>query len=153
MALVILVCCLKSSEGALSLEAEWNISVCGLNCAECDIFRASHGDEKARQEIVDWFREKRNQHIELEKIRCKTCRGPTEANWSSDCAMLKCAKGRKVNYCFECESFPCETVKAFASDGTAHHRRTVENMMKAKEIGLDAWIEEQKRKGSPSFCP
>ncbi len=31
-------------------EAErWDISVCGLNCAKCEIYLAGHGDEEARK--------------------------------------------------------------------------------------------------------
>lgn len=135
------------------MKSGWNLSVCGLNCAQCDIYNASHGNEKLRQEIVNWFKEKRGKTIKPEQIRCESCRGPVEANWSSDCEMLKCAKNRKVDYCFQCNDFPCQIVNAFASDGAAHHKRTVENMKRAKEIGLSAWIAEQEKKGPPTFCP
>ena len=30
---------------------EWLISVCGLNCAKCDIYQAGHSNEKLRDEI------------------------------------------------------------------------------------------------------
>lgn len=67
--------------------------------------------------------------------------------------MMLCAKKRRVRYCFECKDFPCESLEAFSSDGVSHHKRTVENMKKMKEIGIVAWIEEQKRKGQCAFCP
>jgi hypothetical protein len=41
----------------------------------------------------------------------------------------------------------------FASDGVSHHKRTVENLKEMKEIGIDALIVEQKKKGKPLFCP
>ncbi len=34
-----------------------------------------------------------------------------------------------------------------------HHRRAVENMKRIKEMGLEAWVEEQREKGPPMFCP
>jgi len=33
----------------------WDISVCGLNCAKCDIYEACHGNKKLRGEILEWF--------------------------------------------------------------------------------------------------
>ena len=56
-------------------------------------------------------------------------------------------------YCFECNDFPCEKLEESSSDGNAHHRRTVENMKTMKEIGLDAWIKDQKKKDPCVFCP
>jgi hypothetical protein len=66
--------------------------------------------------------------------------------------MMHCAKEKGLDYCFECKEFPCDFVTAFASDGAAHHKKTVENMKRARAIGLNAWIAEQAEK-APSFCP
>lgn len=137
----------------LIVESGWNLSVCGLNCSECDMYKAGHGDEKCRQEIADWFKKKRNMTLKPEQIRCEGCRGPVEDNWSSDCKMMKCAKEKNLDFCFQCEDFPCATVSDFASDGAAHHKRTVENMKRVKTVGLNAWIAEHIKKGRPTFCP
>jgi hypothetical protein len=131
----------------------WVISVCGLNCAKCDIYEAGRGNEKLRSEIVEWFRKERNETIKPEKVRCNGCRGSLDAHWSSDCKMMLCANKRGLKYCFQCKDFPCAIVNEFSSDGISHHKKTVENMKRAKEIGLDAWIKEQERKGLCVFCP
>ena len=131
----------------------WIISVCGLNCARCDIYKAGHGNNKVRDEIVEWFRKERNETVKPEAVTCETCRGPLGSHWSTDCKMMLCAKERGILYCFECKDFPCEYLEAFSSDGVSHHKKTVENMKKMKEIGIEAWIEEQKRKGQCVFCP
>lgn len=132
---------------------KWVISVCGLNCAKCDIYEASHGNEKLCNEILEWFKKKRNKTLKPEQITCEGCKGPLNAHWSSDCKMLLCAKNKGLQHCFQCEDFPCATVNEFTSDGVSHHKRTVENAKRMKEIGLDAWIAEQKRKGQCLFCP
>lgn len=105
---------------------EWDISVCGLNCAKCDV---------------------------LARGQCRGCRGPLAHHWSPDCKFPPCAREKGHQYCFECGDFPCEELQKFSSDGRAHHRRTVENMKRMKEIGIEAWILEQKRKGQCLFCP
>lgn len=135
------------------MKPDWEISICGLNCAQCDMYQAGHGNEKLRNEIVEWLRKERNETVKPEKIRCEGCRGPVDAHWSSDCKMMSCASKRKLVHCFQCEDFPCKTLTDFASDGVSHHKRTVENLKRMKQIGIDAWIAEQNKKGQPVFCP
>lgn len=132
---------------------KWLISVCGLNCIKCDMYQAAHGDKKLQKEIVEWFKTKRNQTIRPEQIKCKGCRGSLDNHWSSDCKMMLCARKKGMQYCFECEEFPCEEVNKFASDGVPHHKKTVENAKRMKEIGIEAWIKEQERGGQYEFCP
>ena len=103
--------------------AQWDVSVCGLNCARCKM---------------------------VEKGECQGCRGPLERHWSPDCEFLPCAKGKGHQYCFECDEFPCQKLQAFAADGYQHHRLTVDNMKKMKEVGLKEWIAQQEK---PMFCP
>jgi hypothetical protein len=67
--------------------------------------------------------------------------------------MMLCAKNKKVQYCFQCNEFPCSILNAFASDGAAHHKKTVESLHRMKQIGMDAWIAEQEKNGKCEFCP
>ena len=131
-------------------EDRWDISVCGLNCVVCDIYMAAHGDEGKRRELVDWFKKEHDLDVD---IVCDGCRGPLDRHWSPDCVFLPCAGVKRVDYCFECAEFPCGKVEEFREDGHDHHRRTVENMERMRETGLEAWIEEQRRKGQCLFCP
>jgi len=129
---------------------EWDISICGLNCAKCPIYDASHGNDKLREELAVHFGGK------PESIICEGCRSEPlshDAHWSPECKMLLCAKEKKVQYCFECKDFPCTILIEFSSDGVPHHKRTVENLNRMKEIGLEAWIAEREKNGKPSFCP
>ena len=134
-------------------EREWNLSACGLNCAKCDIYMASHGDEGMRASIVDWFRDERNVNLKPEQVRCEGCMGDPERHWSPDCGMMACAKERGLAHCFQCGEFPCSRNEEFSSDGISHHRRTIENSRRMKQMGLEAWKEEQTRKGEIVFCP
>jgi hypothetical protein len=137
----------------LMMQSEWNLSVCGLNCAKCDIYEAGHGNEKLRNEIVEWFKKERHESVKPEKVTCEGCRGPLSSHWSEDCKMMLCAKEKGHKYCFECASFPCEVLSKFGADGVSHHKKTVENLKTMRKIGLEAWIKEQNKKGSATFCP
>jgi hypothetical protein len=66
---------------------------------------------------------------------------------------MKCTGERRLQYCFECEDFPCSILDEFSSDGVSHHGRTVKNMKRMKEIGLETWIAEKEREGQCKFCP
>ena len=88
-----------------------------------------------------------------EQVRCEGCRGSISAHWSPDCKMVLCTRKRGLQYCFRCKDFPCTIVNKFSSDGISHHKRTIENSKRMKEIGIEVWIEEQKRKGQCPFCP
>jgi len=132
---------------------KWIISVCGLNCAKCDIYEASHGNQKMLNEIIRWFRKERNKTLKPEQVKCNGCRGSLTDHWSPDCKMMLCAGKKEVQYCFQCKDFPCKILNEFSSDGVPHHKRTVENLKKMQEIGVDAWVREQKRKGQCVFCP
>jgi hypothetical protein len=131
-----------------SINNDWDLSICGLNCVKCDIYLASHGDEVLQQELLSWFKE--NVDPNIANISCEKCRGPTNKCWSDDCKMRSCSMKRKITHCFECPDFVCDLVEEFVSDEMDHHKRTVENMKKAKELGLKKWISLQKE---PQYCP
>jgi hypothetical protein len=131
----------------------WAVAYCGLNCAKCDIYEAAHGNTKLMEEIVNWFKEERKETVKPEQIKCERCRGPLDVHWSSDCKIMLCAKSKRVQYCFQCSEFPCSILKAFASDGISHHKKTVENLHRMKQVGMNAWIAEQEKIRKCSFCP
>jgi hypothetical protein len=114
---------------------------------------ASYGDEAMRTSIVDWFREKRSINLKPERVRCEGCRGDAERHWSFDCGMMTCAKERGLEHSFEFGEFPCSRNQEFSSDGTLHHRRTIENSERMRLMGLEAWKEERRKKGKIVFCP
>jgi hypothetical protein len=106
-----------------SADPDWDISVCGINCARCKL---------------------------LEEGKCAGCRGPLDQHWSPNCKLARCAEAKGHRYCFECDELPCDRLLAFASDGHEHHRITVENLKAMKEVGLEQWIAQQPRS---MFCP
>jgi hypothetical protein len=132
---------------------EWDIAVCGLNCARCSIYQAYVN--KDREWIVrigkSIFGE--DADIKPETITCEKCRGSLETHWSPDCNLRRRGEERGHSYCFQCEDFVCEKLEEFGSNGTGNHSRTVENMKDMKEIGLDAWVKKQQNKGQAIFCP
>jgi len=114
-----------------SIEDDWNISFCGLNCAKYEIYLASHGDEKLQEELVKWFKENIDPNIEY--VSCELCRGPKQECWSIECELRSCAFKMNVKYCFKCPDFVCDKLDKFATDRIEHHKRSVENMKEMRE--------------------
>ena len=129
-------------------EDEWDLSFCGLNCAKCEMYLASHGDDQLHEELVNWFQ--KNIDPNIDSISCERCRGDVSKCWSGDCEFRPCAMEKGLDYCFECPDFVCDKLEKFANDGPEHHKRTVENLKKIKELGLEKWKASQKE---ISFCP
>lgn len=93
-------------------------SLCGLNCGLCPM--------------------NLNQY-------CPGC-GGGEGNQS--CSIAKCSlQHGKVEYCFQCASYPCEkydNIDEFDSFITHQHRR--QDMEKIKKLGIRLYSEELQRK-------
>lgn len=131
---------------------EWNIAVCGLNCAKCPIYQAHHSHDIKFQRRISRSILGDNSKHPSETIKCDGCRGAPELHWSPECTFKPCAAEKGHTYCFECDNFPCTKLVSFAKS-IPHHKRTIENMKRMREVGLERWIQEQREKGQCLFSP
>lgn len=98
------------------------IAVCGLNCSDCDIYKAADSPELA-EGIVKWFKKNRNVKLNAMDIRCGGCRGKRDEHWSSDCWILKCCVDEKgLEYCSECDDFPCDKLLEWSKESEGYAR-------------------------------
>ncbi len=90
-----------------------SFALCGLSCGLCPMF-----------------------HIG-ETTGCPGCGG----EGAQKCRFVKCAlECGGIEYCFECEKYPCEKYDGFtAFDSFLVHRNVHKDFAKAKEIGLGAF--------------
>ena len=64
------------------------------------------------------------------------------------CQIRKCAREKKVDICTFCDDYPCERF-----DGLAKRYPTLlSDGKRMEEIGLEAWIEEQKARCKTGAC-
>ncbi|MCW4015600.1 MAG: DUF3795 domain-containing protein [Candidatus Bathyarchaeota archaeon] len=108
------------------------MSPCGIYCGTCIAFFGYTMAGKKR------------------KMSCIGCRSRI-----SKCAFLKkgCSKlaSKQVEYCFECESFPCERLKAIDVGYLRKYGMSlVENLKHIQSKGINSFLktEQEKRK-----CP
>ncbi len=94
-------------------------SLCGLNCGLCPM--------QIRGECSGCF-------------NGSTC--------YQTCPIAPCSvKHGNVDYCFQCEEYPCKRYDGIdRHDSLISHRNQKRDMAKAKEIGIDAYLAEQRAK-------
>lgn len=106
------------------------VSRCGLWCGACRTYLIQK---------KDLFEEKGY------KRGCKGC-------WIQDknCAFLKkkcpALRNGKIDYCFECETLPCEHLKNIDDKYREKYNISlIANLKRMKEIGIESWVQEQEK--------
>ncbi len=94
-------------------------SLCGLNCGLCPM--------QIRGECSGCF-------------NGSTC--------YQTCPLAPCSvKHGHVQYCFQCPEYPCKRYDGIdAHDSLISHRNQKRDLLKAKDMGIDAYLAEQRKK-------
>lgn len=113
-------------------------SPCGLDCFNCPI----HEDN-----ITDQIRNHLAKQLEIQSeiIDCKGCREqPGCSIPHEECATLNCVNQRALEFCYECEEFPCSLLQPCA-DGADRfpHNLKLFNLNRIQKIGLHLWATEE----------
>lgn len=116
------------------------VAPCGIDCFNCEMF-----EDNVTEEFQSYFAEK--YHIQKELITCKGC---IEDNiclllklQGKSCKTADCAREKKVDYCYECNTFPCENLMPVSDEAKkVPHNLKIYNLCRMKSIGIDAWAEE-----------
>jgi len=111
---------------------------CGIDCFNCEVFSANITPEmQARMAVALGLPE--------EKVPCAGCResGGCRLHWGA-CDTLDCVKARGVDFCFQCQDFPCEKLQP-AADGAARypHNMKVYNLSRMLAVGVERWAEDE----------
>lgn len=136
------------------------LAPCGSNCRKC-VFNKNGEIKKHSNELkellgsFDRYAERFSELIhpafknypyfkELLKfftqVSCDGCRNQTCAIYSN-CGVIGCYKEKDVDFCFQCDDFPCEKTN-FDSD---LKRRWVLMNNRMKEIGVEAYCKESMK--------
>lgn len=138
---------------------------CGLNCGKCVAF--ADGDIKKHAKELkglfhsfDGYAEKFSIFIPVFKnypsfkelldyfaqADCKGCR-QGDGKYPN-CGVASCYKQKGVDFCFECDEFPCEKTN-FDPD---LKQRWIKINNRMKEIGVEAYFEETKDLPRYTIC-
>jgi len=119
-------------------------SYCGLYCGACPILAATvNGEVEAK--AAAW-------EMAAADIVCGGCKSKVVAGVCTDCIMRLCAQDRGLDFCVECDDYPCGSVTAFQRDRFPHHTLIAANLAAIRDRGVDAWLAEQKKRWSCPAC-
>ena len=86
------------------------------------------------------------------KVGCKGCRIRDKncAFIRRDCSLLK---KKEIEFCFECEVFPCEKLKKIDKHyQEKYFVNMINNLKRIKEIGAKKWLKEQEELYTCPIC-
>lgn len=117
---------------------------CGLYCGACDVFIAN---EKGTLEesAKEW-------DMKPEDLMCHGCKSGTNAVYCRTCDIKKCAESKEVEFCYQCEEYPCTLLVEFRNDEHPHHSVVLKNQEIIKEKGVQKWLEEQEKRWTCPEC-
>ena len=92
------------------------IATCGLNCASCEAYQATHrGDAKALEALAATWSEQYAATLTAEDCTCMGCHSET-GPWMSHCAACEiraCGTEKGLNTCAECADYACDKLTKF----------------------------------------
>jgi len=114
---------------------------CGLPCFNCPLYKANL-DEELRKKIA------RNLDVSEGKAVCKGCRNENGTiaylDMTEPCNVYRCIEEKELDFCHECEDFPCDHLHPYADMATTKpHNLKVFNLGLIKKMGLESWAEEK----------
>ncbi len=93
------------------------IAPCGLDCAQCEAYKYTQtSDLNALEALVARWRVEFNApEMTIKDVTCDGCLAASGrvGGYCSMCEIRKCAAGRSLQTCAECQDFACEILAGF----------------------------------------
>jgi predicted RNA-binding Zn-ribbon protein involved in translation (DUF1610 family) len=119
-------------------------SYCGLYCGACPVHMATvNGTAEEKGKAWD---------VDAKEIVCNGCKTRTIAKICQDCVMRLCARDRGLDFCGDCDEYPCASFQVFHYDRFPHHTLVAPNVAAICELGVETWLEQQKERWSCPKC-
>ena len=120
-------------------------AVCGLFCPACSLYIATQEDPERLTRLAEQFQ------LSEEAMRCDGCRSEKRGPYCQTCKMVVCAAEKGIDFCVECDEYPCEELKAFQA--AAPHRIELWNdLERIKEFGYKQWSQEMDERYACPQC-
>jgi hypothetical protein len=120
-------------------------AVCGLFCPACRVFIGTQEDPERLDKLAEQFR------YPVEEMKCDGCRSDKRGPYCKICKMAVCAAEKGIDFCGECEEYPCEDLKKFQA-AMPHRIELWSAQERIKEIGYERWFTEMLEEYSCPQC-
>ena len=110
-------------------------AVCGLYCGACSWYISTTEDRERLQQLAD------RAHLTEEEATCLGCRSGERLPYCEHCRIGACAAERGVDFCSDCEEYPCGELIWFQS-AMPHRIELWDNLERIKAVGYEKWLAE-----------
>jgi hypothetical protein len=118
------------------------VAPCGIDCFNCELYEDN---------VTEAFQERMSAITKMPKEQM-ICTGCKDGNiclllkaQGKNCKTHDCAREKKVDYCFQCDTFPCSLLMPLASGAERFpHNIKMYNLCLMKRIGVEAWKEQAR---------
>ena len=110
-------------------------AVCGLFCPACSLFIATMEDPARLERIAAAF------GVSPEEAACRGCHSEKRGPYCQTCKMVVCAAEKGLQFCGECDDYPCTELEAF-KQAMPHRIELWEAQARIREVGFERWFEE-----------
>ena len=110
-------------------------AVCGLFCPSCSLFIGTQEEPERLKRIAERWQ------VSLEAAKCYGCRSDKRFPYCETCKMSACALKRGIDFCGECEEYPCEDLKSFQAE-LPHRIELWKSQERIKAVGYEKWYAE-----------
>jgi hypothetical protein len=115
------------------------IAYCGLYCGACSFKTAFETNDKEHINNMPAYYDKYKNNT------LKDCPGCRLENKCGECEIRDCAVKKRVDWCSQCNEYPCILINDFCNDGRPHHGEIMKNLESLKIIGEEEWINEMSK--------
>lgn len=112
------------------------VAPCGIYCPGCPAYKAQF-DEALAKELSEKF------NLPIEKVKCAGCR-PSKGivmAWTRPCPTYVCAESKNVEFCSECDEFPCIKLAPYVKSPRPHNSK-VYNLVLIKKLGIEEFLNQ-----------
>jgi len=121
-------------------------AVCGLFCPSCTVFIGSMEDRSRLERLAE------RSKATVEQVECHGCRSEKRSLYcDTRCKMTKCAAQKGIDFCVQCDEYPCAELKAFQSQ-MPHRIELWQSQERIKAVGYEKWYAEMVRQYSCPEC-
>lgn len=125
---------------------------CGRDCFNCPLYLAQ-SDEKLKH----YFAKKYGMNpADVPCSGCREIKGDCNLfkalGFEGGCKIYSCVEKKGVEFCYECEDFPCRLLQPLADRAeTFPHNLKVYNLCRIRKIGVEKWAAEEAKEIFDSY--
>lgn len=119
---------------------------CGKDCFNCPLYTGEENRENRAK-----FLERNN--LQPDQFECPGCRinkgycpGLEILKIDGHCKLYACVKDKNVEFCFECNEFPCPKLQPLADRAErVPHALKIFNLCMIQKMGVEKWAKEHSK--------